>query len=56
MSFPGILPQKEDSHSHIMLSRSYPTNISLFKVNNKNTIKRCEICSKSIIKTPKRRP
>ena len=28
-----------------------PANIYLFKVNNKNTRKRCEICSKSTIKT-----
>ena len=27
----------------------------LFKVNNRNTRKRCEICSKLTIKTPKRR-
>ena len=28
-----------------------PTNIYLFKVNNINTRKRCEICSKLTIKT-----
>ena len=27
-------------------------NIYLFRVNNGNTRKRCEICSKSIIRTP----
>ena len=27
-------------------------NIYLFKVNNKHTRKRCEICSKLTIKTP----
>ena len=32
-----------------------PANIYLFKVNNKNTRKRCEICSKLTIKTPERR-
>ena len=31
-----------------------PANIYLFKVNNKNTRKRCEICSKLTIKTPER--
>ena len=31
--------------------KSYPTNIYLFKVNNRNTKKSCEICSKLIIKT-----
>ena len=32
----------------------YPANIYLFKVNNRNTRKRCEICSKLTIKTPER--
>ena len=32
-----------------------PANINLFKVNNKNTRKRCEICSKLKIKTPEKR-
>ena len=32
-----------------------PANIYLFKVNNKNTRERCEICSKLTIKTPVRR-
>ena len=32
--------------------RVYPANIYLFKVNNRNTRKRCEICSKLTIKTP----
>ena len=31
-----------------------PANLYLFKVNNRNR-KNCEICSKSTIKTPKRR-
>ena len=30
----------------------YPANIYLFKVNNRNTRKRCEICSTLTIKTP----
>ena len=33
----------------------YPANIYLFKINNGNGKKRCEICSKLTIKTPKRR-
>ena len=33
-----------------------PTNIYLFKLNNRNTRKRCEICSKLTIKTTARRP
>ena len=32
-----------------------PANIHVFKVNNRNTGKRCEICSKSTIKIPERR-
>ena len=36
-------------------TRTYPANINLFKVNNKNSRKRYEICSKLTIKTPERR-
>ena len=32
-----------------------PANIYLFKVNNRSTRKKCEICSKLTIKTPERR-
>ena len=32
----------------------YSANIYLFKVNNRNTRKRCEICLKLTIKTPER--
>ena len=32
-----------------------PANINLFKVHNRNTGKRCELCSKLTIKTPERR-
>ena len=32
--------------------REYPGNTYLFKVNNRNTRKRCEIYSKLVIKTP----
>ena len=35
--------------------RKLPANINLFKVNNRNTRKMCEICSKLTIKTPERR-
>ena len=35
---------------------SYPANIYLFKVNNKDNRKMCEICSKLTIKMPERRP
>ena len=33
----------------------YPAKSYLLKVNNKNNRKKCEICSKLIIKTPERR-
>ena len=33
------------------LNDCFPANICLFKVNNRNTRKRCEICSKLTIKT-----
>ena len=35
-------------------SQFYPAYIYLFKVNYRNTSKRCEICSKLTIKTPER--
>ena len=33
---------------------TYPIDIYLLKVNNRKTRTRCEICSKSTIKTPER--
>ena len=33
----------------------FPASIYLLKVNNRNIRGRCEICSKSVIKTPERR-
>ena len=33
----------------------YPAGNYMFKVNNKSTTTRCEICSKLTIKTPERR-
>ena len=38
-----------------VLPTRYPDNIYLFKVNNRSTRKRCEICSKLTIETPERR-
>ena len=34
----------------------YPANIYWFKVNNRSTRKRCEICIRLTIKTPERYP
>ena len=42
MSLSGIFPL-------------FPANIYLFKVSNRNTRERCEICSKLTIKSPERR-
>ena len=36
------------------IKEKIPANIYLFKVNNRNIGKRCEICSKLTIKTPER--
>ena len=41
--------------SNIYLGKSYPAGNYMFKVNNRNTRTRCEICSKLTIKTPERR-
>ena len=44
------------SYSNFLLILiSFSANIYLFKVNNRNTRKMCEICSKLKIKTPERR-
>ena len=43
----GEIVEKSDFHN--------PDNIYVLKVNNRNTRKRCEICSKLTIKTPERR-
>ena len=40
---------------HYSQSRAYPASNYMFKVNNRNTRTRCEICSKLTIKTPERR-
>ena len=42
-------------HSIWQSRTSLPVNIYLFKVNNRNIRKRCEICSKLTIKTTERR-
>ena len=39
------------SNAHIF-DNTFPVNIYLFKVNNRNTSKTCEICSKLTIKAP----
>ena len=38
-----------------MIITYYPAGNYMFKVNNRNTRTKCEICSKLTIKTPERR-
>ena len=47
--------QKFEHHSYKTVSSIYLAIIYLFKANNRNTRKRCEICSKLTIKTPEQR-
>ena len=44
-------------HDKVGVKKNYynPAGIYLFKVNNRNTRTRCEICSKLTINTPQRR-
>ena len=42
------------NHSKKQIRSNIAANIYLWKVNNRNTRKRCEICSKLIVKTPER--
>ena len=45
-----------DACEIIFLDNLIPANIYPLKVSNRNTRKRCEICSKLTIKTPEQRP
>ena len=38
-----------------LMPRGIPANIYLFKFSNRDTRKKCEVCSKLTIKTPERR-
>ena len=54
----STLQSKEKNLGKVIGSEAYKINsakIYLFKANNINTRKTCEICSKLIIKTPERR-
>ena len=52
----GKLGPEKTPKSHIFhaanVKSSFPTGIYVFKVDNRSTIARCEICSKLTIKTP----
>ena len=47
--------ESEDFIQIKVLLKHLPAGNYMFKVNNKNTRTRCEICSKLTIKTPERR-
>ena len=47
-----VVIQRESYYGNIeYIQQINPANIYLFKANNRNTRKRCEICSKLTIKT-----
>ena len=50
-----LTQQNSYNHKATNTIKNDPANIYLFKVNNRNTWKRCEICSKLTIKTPEQR-
>ena len=53
--FGWSLSQLKRNILNIHCAGFLPSGICMFKFNNRNTRTRCEICSKSIIKTPERR-
>ena len=56
IALPSILSASFDKpYQCIKSDFCFQGEIYLFKFNNKNTRKRCEICSKLIIKAPERR-
>ena len=50
-----IVPELVNIYFDSSDKNEHPANVYLFKVNNKNTRKMCEICSKLTIKTAERR-
>ena len=51
MFYPVLFDRYYSPTGSKKTTTKYPGNIYLFKVNNRKTRKRCEICSKSTIKT-----
>ena len=49
-----LYAKKKNAETFIALF-NYPAGNYVFKLNNRNTRARCEICSKLTIKTPERR-
>ena len=57
-SISGTIPMlKNSSKEYFSIRNLVPLtfNIYLYKVSNRNSRKRCEICSKNTIKAPERR-
>ena len=52
-----LQPSQENTFNKVLVEENVtnPTSIYLFKINNRNNRKMCEIYSKLIIKTPERR-
>ena len=53
--FLRILKQEKKISVHLIEFKTFPAGNDMFKVNNRNTRTRCEICSKLTIKIPERR-
>ena len=51
-TYDYALMKQGQSSTKIEMDLEFTANIYLFKVNNRNTKKRCKICSKLTIKTP----
>ena len=52
MHTKGSVPLKWDCYFQFLWFSQYITSKHLFEINNRNTKKRCETCSKLTIKTP----
>ena len=55
LSFRGLVTFLNVALHFFHFKFLYPAGNCMFKVNNRNTRTRCEICSKLTIKTPERR-
>ena len=55
ISSSGVLRTLSNMEHFLKIVNGFPADNCMFKVNNRNTRTRCEICSKLTIKTPERR-
>ena len=55
LDFVFVMKLSACNRGVVRIPAGIPANIYLFKVTNRNTRKRCEICSKLTIKKPERR-